>query len=376
MNQSPVRPRPQAPQTPKAPPRKPSSDLTVPVLIAAVALALVASILLVTLFGRTPVPGKTSAESTAPPDAPVNDPNHVAVTYPTTPSRSSYVLTGNGSAIDPASISAASAVLVRLSDFSVVASVDPDARISPASMTKIMTLIVACEHLEDATVTLTIDHDLYSFCAKAEATTLTAPAENYPVVNDSFTATSLLYAVGIISAADACLALANHVAGSEEAFVQLMNEKVAALGLTQTRFVNCTGLDTGTEEENYSTVREIAAILAYALDNPFCKEILSTNQTAVAATWNGEPRLDYTCYLNNTLSKRLLSAGYQQKLPQTLTSGITLLGGKTGFTDKGKFCLAAFAKDESGNLYITVTAAGESSASSVTDMAAIYKAHS
>lgn len=375
MNQTPL---PQKTHTPQEQPpknRKPSPDLTYPVLILTVAVTVMISILFVLLLFQKPhtSPSDAPKESTSgqvsrPPDSELSNP----VTYPSAPSRNDYLLSGNGEAIDPDSISASSAILVSLSDYSVKASLSPDERIYPASMTKIMTLIVACENIKDASVLLTIDQTLYDYCTKAEATTLVATSQNYPIANDSFTATDMLYAVATVSAADACLALANHIAGSEEAFVALMNEKCTELGLTGTHFANCTGLD---DDANYSTVREMAIILAYALDNPFCKDALTTFTRTAVGTYNADVPFPYNRYLTNTLAGRLKSAGYEEKLPQKLKSGMTILGGKTGYTTAGKYCLASFAKDAEGNLYITVTAAGEKPATSITDIDAIYKAH-
>lgn len=292
---------------------------------------------------------------------------NAAVTYPTSPSRDSYLLSGSGVAIDGSTLSADFAILVSLSDYSVVASLDADARIYPASMTKIMTLIVACEEIEDASVVLTVSDEIMKYCRENDATVLAMD----PL--DRFTATDMLYGVGVVSAADACIALAEHVAGSEEAFVDLMNAKAASLGLTKTNFANSTGLD---DENNYSTAREMAMILAYALDNPFCREILSTdNRTVLGYYDDGGTEKSYNRQLYNTLWSRLSGAGYEKKLPASLSCGMTLLGAKTGYTDAGGNCLASFLEDKNGNLYVTVTAKGDTAGSSITDMETICKDH-
>ena len=337
------------------------SQYLLPILLIVLSVALI--LFFVWLGNRATPESPTSdpSETTAPP---TETEEHVAVTYPTSPSRTSYLLGGNGEAIDGTKLSASSAILVSLSDFSVKASIKPDERIYPASMTKIMTLIVACERIEDASVLLTVTEDTVNYCARNDAPTLTLDP------GDSFSATDMLYAVGVVSAADACITLADHIAGSEEAFVAWMNEKCAALGLTQTHFANSTGLD---DDSNYSTAREMAIILAYALDNPFCREILSTNSKTVLGHYikDGE-ETTYDRHLYNTLWSRLKDAGYEEKIPVNLRSGKTLLGGKTGYTDKGKYCLASFASDKDGNLYILVTAAGATVKTSITDMDAVY----
>lgn len=319
---------------------------------------------------ETPSDSDTS-DTTAPVGS--GDPSHEAVTYPTTPSRDSYLLSGNGTAIDGSTLSASSAILVSLKDFSVTASIGADERIHPASMTKIMTLIVACEEIEDASVILTITSDVLEYCRKADATVLAVDPE------DRFTATDMLYSVGVVSAADACITLANHIAGSEEAFVALMNEKAASLGLTNTRFVNSTGLDDedgNDDNDNYSTVRDMAVILAYALDNPFCRDVLSTdNRTVIGYYLKDGAETTFNRQLYNTLWSRLEGAGYEKKLPAKFSCGVTLLGGKTGYTDKSKYCLASFLEDENGVLYITVTAAGDKAYTSITDTETVCKNH-
>lgn len=365
MNRTPVPEKTQTEQpTPVGrPPRTPAPDLTTAVLFTVAAITILLVILCLSLlhFGPASSGRETEPETTEPPN-----PSHVAVVYPTTPTRDDYRLNGNGAAINSETISASSAILVSLKDYSVKASVDADARIYPASMTKIMTLIVACENLEDGSAMLTVTEQIKNYCAANDATVLAMDP------GDRFTATDMLYGVGIVSAADACLALADHICGSEEAFVAKMNDKAATLGLTNTHFANCTGLD---DDNNYSTVREMAVILAYALDNPFCREILSTDNRTVLGHYDKDgAEATFPRQLYNTLWGRLEGAGYEKKLPASLSCGKTLLGGKTGHTTKGKFCLASFLSDADGNLYITVTAAGETSASSVTDIDAIIGA--
>lgn len=353
-------------------PQKPLPENTYTVLFVCCALIVAIAIALIVLVCVNPgrAAGNKGDTTTDPNAAETSGSSHVAVTYPTTPSRDSYLLSGSGTAIDGTTLSADSAILVSLSDYSVKASINPDAKIYPASMTKIMTLIVACENLKDASVMLPISADIIEYCQSQDATYLATDAN--PV--ESFSATDLLYAVGVISAADACLTLADHIAGSEEAFVTMMNDKVAALGLTATHFVNCTGLD---DDANYSTVREMAVILAYALDNECIRDILSTNYGTATGHYekDGTPAT-YPRYLPNSLWSRLSGAGYEKQLPASLSCGMTLLGGKTGYTLKGKYCLASFLKDADGNLYITVTAAGEKAGTSITDMETICKKYS
>lgn len=364
------RPAPAPSRPPQKPPKKSSFGGDNALFLAILGVLLCVFVFL-SIIAISAIPRDESdpADSTTPPaDAEsTTDPNHVPVTYPSSPTRTDYTLKGNGTTIDSSTIMAQSAILVSLKDFSVTASLDADAKIYPASMTKIMTLIVACENIKDASVLLPISGKILEYCRSEDATQLAMDPE------DAFTATDHLYAVGIISAADSCLTLAEHIAGSEEAFVAMMNEKARALGLTTTHFANCTGLD---HDDNYSTVREMATILAYALENEFCYKILSTDQLTVLGHYlkNGE-ETTFNRHLYNSIWSRLRGAGYAEKIPASLSSGETLLGGKTGFTNKGKYCLASFSKDSSGNIYIIVTSAGATAGSSVTDINAILTHH-
>lgn len=334
-------------------------------LISASSFVLAVLLILTAFINPSKAPAETTDETSDPSES---EPSaSVAVTYPTSPSRDSYLLSGSGDTIDGSTLSADFAILVSLSDYSVVASLDADARIYPASMTKIMTLIVACETIKDASVILTVSEEVMEYCRDNDATVLASD----PL--DRFTATDMLYGVGVVSAADACITLANHIAGSEVEFVKLMNAKAASLGLTKTNFANSTGLD---DKNNYSTAREMATILAYALDNPFCREILSTDNRTVLGYYDmdGEEKT-YNRQLYNTLWNRLSDAGYEKKIPVKLSCGMTLLGAKTGYTDEGGYCLASFLEDESGKLYVTVTAMGEKVGTSITDMEKILNKH-
>ena len=362
MNRTPIK---ESQETREKTPNAPRPDLTTLILFTAAAVTVLSLILCLSVlhFGRPATPSETEPPVST---DPVETSPHVPTVYPTLPTRDDYRLNGNGTAISGESISASSAILVSLKDHSVIGSIDADARIYPASMTKIMTLIVACENLTDGSEILTVTEEIKNFCAANDATVLAMDP------GDRFSATDMLYGVGVVSAADACLALADHIFGSEQAFVAKMNEKAAALGLTNTHFANCTGLD---DDENYSTAREMAVILSYALDNAFCREVLTTDNRTVLGYYDKDgAETTYPRQLYNTLWSRLKGAGYEQKLPASLKSGLSLLGGKTGHTTKGKYCLASILSDKDGNLYVTVTAAGETAASSVTDIDAIVSA--
>ena len=159
-----------------------------------------------------------------------------------------------------------SAVLVDVQSGTVLAEKGMDEKIYPASMTKVMTLLVAAENLPDLDATFTMTQAIIDPIYLAGASMAGF------VDGETVSMRALLYGAVVPSGAEATEALAQAVAGSEEAFVTMMNEKAAALGLTSTHFMNTSGLH---DEDHYSTVREIALILQAALQNEVCAEVLS-----------------------------------------------------------------------------------------------------
>ena len=149
----------------------------------------------------------------------------------------------------------------------------------------------------------------------------------------------LLYGILLPSGAECCLTFACGIAGSEAAFVELMNQKVADLGLTRTHFTNCTGLH---EEEQFSTVTEIGRILQEALRNPTFYEVFTTHHYSVAPT---EIHPDGFTFWSTL---------FKSTVDEIVTGG-EIIGGKTGYTDEAGHCLAS-AAEIYGKIYILVTA--------------------
>jgi D-alanyl-D-alanine carboxypeptidase (penicillin-binding protein 5/6) len=132
-------------------------------------------------------------------------------------------------------------------------------------MTKVMTLIVIAENLKSAAEldkVLTIEHERGSNSGYGFN------------VGEKLTVKDLIYAAILQSDGVACLTLADYIAGSEANFVKLMNEKAAELGIGDTTlFQNCTGLH---HQYHYSTCRDIAIMMAYAMQNPLCTSVLTS----------------------------------------------------------------------------------------------------
>ena len=157
---------------------------------------------------------------------------------------------------------------------------------------------------------------------------------------ETITMTDLLYGLILPSGADAALALAEKISGSEAEFVKLMNQKVKALGLKDTHFVNTSGLY---DSDHYSTAYDMAVILETALKNPVCKKVLSTYQYTTSVT----PQHPEGIPLSATLFEYMYGTE-----PETAT----ILGGKTGFVNEAGYCIASYGTGKATNdEYIVVT---------------------
>ena len=175
---------------------------------------------------------------------------------------------------------------------------------------------------------------------------------------------SLLYGVLLPSGADACLTLAERISGSEESFVQMMNEKAAELGLEGTHFMNCTGLH---DSQHYTTCADVAELMRYCLQNETFRTIISTRSYTTEAT-SAHPS-GVTMY--DSMFTKFDNSG----ISTTMANGLSVQGGKTGFTDEAGQCLASFGS-LNGMEYILVTtgapAQNGSEIMSVRDAETIY----
>ncbi len=224
-----------------------------------------------------------------------------------------------------------------------IAEKNADAKIYPASMTKVMSLVVACENLKNINTKLVVSEEHVRYMNDYGGSGVGLAAGQTLTVKDC------LYLTSYQSDTVAVLMLAEHVAGSVADFVELMNDKAKALGLSNTNFANCTGLH---DENNYTTCREMAAIMTYALDNPLCYELL-TSYNAYPITlkvWDSEAgqHVEKECkFYSSWYSARF---GDKPKLET-----VTITAGKTGYIDESGFCLVSYAVSRaSGRKYVNV----------------------
>lgn len=235
--------------------------------------------------------------------------------------------------LDITGINSSYAVLMQVGSGRVVGDINGETPMYPASMTKIMTTIVAIENLSDLNQEITVTNDMIANLYAQDATQAGfQPGETVQAID-------LLYGVMLPSGADCCIALADTIAGSEEGFVELMNQKAEKLGLENTHFCNTTGLHA---DDHYSTAKDIAELLRYALKNSTFREIIESPYHSTPGT-NVHPD-GITFY--STMFKNLSDT--------TVIDG-KIMGGKTGFTSEAGCCLASFAEIDDIE-YILVTA--------------------
>jgi D-alanyl-D-alanine carboxypeptidase (penicillin-binding protein 5/6) len=219
----------------------------------------------------------------------------------------------------------------------IIAGRNMDTKIYPASMTKVLTLIVAVEHLTDLDATFTMTGELVDPLVRQDASRAGFEA------GDTVTVKDMLYGLILPSGADAAVGLAVMTAGSEEAFAELMNEKCEELGLVSSHFMNASGLY---DDNQYTTPVEMAMILKYAMENETCAEVLSTYQYITAP-------------LNSNPEGVLLTSTMFSRMYGTEVEGVLIQAGKTGYTQEAKHCLVSYA-EKGEHHYIALTAGAES----------------
>lgn len=231
------------------------------------------------------------------------------------------------------SLDSPNAVLIDADTGTVIGSKNAQERIFPASMVKIMTVLTAIREIRNLGETVEMSYEYYDMLYARDASRAGFEPGEKAVIRD------LLYGALLPSGAECCMELALQAAGSESAFVELMNQNASKLGLTQTQFTNCTGLH---DEGQYSTPAEIAAILQDALKNKTFYKVFTTKSYTVEPT---------DIHPDGFTFQSSMFKGMQSP---TVIGG-EIMGGKTGYTDDAGHCLASMAKI-AGRKYILVTA--------------------
>ncbi|MDE7243058.1 MAG: D-alanyl-D-alanine carboxypeptidase [Oscillospiraceae bacterium] len=245
-------------------------------------------------------------------------------------------------------------ILVDLDTETIIAEKNAWATIHPASMTKIMTLLVAAEHLQDLTGSAVVSQETINYCIEHDCSVAGfAPGEEAPVMD-------LLYGTILPSGADAALTLAEYVAGSQTEFVRMMNEKAEELGISRTaHFANCIGLY---DESNVCTPYDMALILNAAMKNGLCRMVLGERIYNIQASTLHPEGLN-------------LSNWFIRRIEDHMPAGVTVKGAKTGFIKEAGNCAASFAEDASGHTCICVTAMAGSVWQCIFDHVALYETY-
>lgn len=256
-------------------------------------------------------------------------------------------------AISSASLHSPHAILVRLNDHTILMQKKSREKIYPASLTKMMTAVVAIEQLPNLREKMILPGSIFQDLYKADATM----AGFQP--DEQVRAIDLLYGTLLPSGAECCIGLAVQIAGSEQNFVKLMNQKALALGMINTHFVNTTGLH---DENHYTTVKDLAILLNYALQNNTFRQIFTSSCHTTQPTNKHPDGITFCSTMFENLNDPNIAGG-------------KILGGKTGYTDKAGLCLASLAQ-EGGEEYVLVTAGAKGNHKSeqynITDALAVY----
>lgn len=241
-------------------------------------------------------------------------------------------------------------VLIDVEKETILAQKDAKVRMNPASMTKILTVLVAAEHVTNLqdTFTITLDITDYSFVNGCSNVGFE--------VGEVVTVEDLFYGTVLPSGGDAALGLAIYVAGSHEAFVEMMNDKLQELGIAETtHFTNCVGLY---DKEHFSTAYDMAIILKAAADNELCRQFLSAHTFTTSSTAEHPEGIT-------------ISNWFLRRIEDKDTHGEVLCG-KTGYVTQSGNCAASLAVGQDGKEYICVTAKSSSVWKCIADQTILY----
>ena len=205
-------------------------------------------------------------------------------------------------------------------------------RLYPASLTKVMTALVAIKYgnLDDV---VTIDENALDIDPESSVC--------YLELGDQYTLKQLIYGMLLASGNDAANAIAWHVGGSLEGFVSLMNQEAAAIGATNSHFMNAHGLQ---DENHYTTPYDMYLIFNEAIKYSTFTDAINQQSYTVTYTAGDGEQYERTWFATN----------YYFTGEATPPDNVTVFGGKTGTTDEAGACLSLLSKDPYGNSYFSI----------------------
>lgn len=234
-----------------------------------------------------------------------------------------------------AQVAAPHAVLVEVSTGTVLMTKAADEKIHPASVTKIMTMLLILEAIEQGKIALSDTVTVSEHAASMGG------SQVYLEPYETQTVETLLKCIAVASANDACVAMAEHISGSEGDFVKQMNARAAELGMTNTHFVNCCGLD---DDNHLTTARDVAVMSRELLKNhPQIHEYCTIWMENII---HNTSRGSFEFGLTNT-NKLIKQYEYATGL-------------KTGYTNVAGFCVAASAKKDDIELVAVIMGGADS----------------
>ncbi len=233
---------------------------------------------------------------------------------------------------DKADISSECVLLIDLTNDDVICEKNSAQSVRIASLTKIMTAIVALENLDDFNKTYIFSQDIIDYLVSENSAVAGFKA------GEEVRAIDMLYAAMLPSGGDGAMGIADLVGGSQQDFVDMMNQKALSLGMTRTHFTNPTGFDEG---ENYSCAYDVSLMFEYALENEKFREIITTETYTTYPTTEHPDGITFTSTVYRGFDANNIDMG-------------SVCGGKTGFTTDAGLCLATYA-EEKGSEYILIT---------------------
>lgn len=241
------------------------------------------------------------------------------------------VVTDEG-AFDQSLVDAEAAAVFSVDDLSVVYSKNAFERLYPASITKVMTAILALK-----------EGDLSDRVTVTDAAVITETGASLANVKpgDELTLEQLLYGLMLPSGNDAANAIAVHLAGSVDAFADMMNRETLALGATGTHFTNPSGLSNA---DHYTTAYDLYLIFNEAMKYSEFREIIATPSYTA----------NYTDGSGQAVSQTWMASNWFMNGERQMPSGLTALGGKTGTTAAAGYCLIMASQADNGSEYISV----------------------
>ena len=246
------------------------------------------------------------------------------------------------------------AILVDVDNEKILAGKGEKSQVVPASMTKVLTLLVAAEHIENLSALndkFEITTEITDYCFRNDCS-----VAGY-AFGEAVTVRDLLYGTILPSGGDGALGLAIYTAGSHEAFVELMNEKLAELGMSgSAHFTNCIGIY---DVNHYCTVYDMAIIMEAAMQNEICREVLSTRIYTTSQTEQHPEGIE-------------LSNWFIRRIEDKDTGGMTIYG-KTGYVDQSGSCAVSCGINAEGRTYICVTTNAVNRWRCIEDHAYLYK---